>query len=141
MIFRCCNRVTKLVDYHFYLVNSQTVYGQRVTVSRSHEIAATIIVDSVDRNVVRCFELYVVVLELLVGEYRGKEIATDWERCAVALSELTSAEVYTAVLAAYPRTADEAWCSTYEPSVRVVVRRTRLATKVGIGDVITHVVT
>jgi hypothetical protein len=74
------------------------------------------------------------LLEGRVAKNEFKEISTDGEGSAIALTESSGAEVDAAIFTTYPGSDDEAWGSAYEPSIAVIVGGSSLATEVSIAE-------
>ena len=78
------------------------------------------------------------MLEGRVAKNEFKEISTDGEGSAIALTESSSAEVDAAIFTTHPGSDDEAWGSAYEPGIAVIIGGSCLATEISIAKESAH---
>jgi hypothetical protein len=75
-----------------------------------------------------------ILLEGRVAKNEFKEIATDGEGSAIALTEGSGAEVDAAIFTTYPGSDDASRGSAYEPSIAVIIGGSCLTTEVCIAE-------
>jgi hypothetical protein len=112
----------------------ETVNRQAVAITRNLEISTTAIGRHRSIETLRHLEFGMILLEGRVAKNEFKEIATDGEGSAIALTEGSGAEVDAAIFTTYPGSDDEARGSAYEPSIAVIIGGSCLTTEVCIAE-------